>query len=70
MSRRDDTEAERALLKMGYRLIRTSRHRVYKHACGAITTLACTSSDRRSKQNSLSQAKRAIREAQKRAALT
>lgn len=50
------------LKRLGYGLVRSKRHLIYKHPCGAQVSVAKSASDKHSFGNLLSDARRMLRE--------
>jgi predicted RNA binding protein YcfA (HicA-like mRNA interferase family) len=52
---------DKMITGMGYKLIRSKRHLIYQHPCGAMLTVSKTASDHRAVRNIMADAKRLLR---------
>lgn len=52
---------QKSIAALGYVLIRSKRHLIYQHPCGAMITVAKTASDRRATKNIMATARRMLR---------
>lgn len=55
-------QVDRELSRLGYQLVRSKRHLIYRHPSGATVSVAQSGSDPRGYTNLLSDARRALRE--------